>query len=97
MSKIRDAAKGQDCFVRIPGICSHNPEQTVLAHIRMPGLTGMALKSIDLLGAFACDPCHSAVDGRLKTGFSHQELWTMHLEGMARTIDWLVKHGKVSK
>jgi len=95
VSKLTEAARGQNCLIRIPGICSHNPEQTVLAHIRMPGITGTSLKAVDLLGAFACDPCHSAVDGRLKTDFSHQELWTMHLEGMARTIDWLVKHGKV--
>lgn len=46
---LRKAAKGRDCMVRLEGICNHNPETTVLAHIRMPGLSGMGIKADDLL------------------------------------------------
>jgi hypothetical protein len=93
MSKLRDAARGQPCQIRVPGICSFNPEQTVLAHFRMAGLCGTGMKPLDLIGAHACDPCHSAVDGRAKTAFTHDQLRLMHLEGMARTLNALHKRG----
>lgn len=31
---LRDRAKGQDCYLRLPGHCNFNPETVVLAHIR---------------------------------------------------------------
>ena len=31
--KIRNSARGQDCALRIPGVCNFNPETTVLAHV----------------------------------------------------------------
>jgi hypothetical protein len=96
MSNLRDAARGQMCQIRIPGLCSHNPEETVLAHFRMAGVCGMGMKPIDLIGAHACHMCHSAVDGRITTAFTHEQLRLMHLEGMVRTLDALVKQGKLS-
>ena len=91
MSKLRDAARGQECQVRCPGLCSFNAEQTVLAHFRMD--CGVGMKPIDLIGAWACDPCHSAIDGRTKTAFTREQLRLMHLEGMVRTIAALHKRG----
>ena len=87
MSKLRKSAKGQQCMVRVPSICNWNPETTVLAHI---GGAGMALKNNDLFGAFCCSSCHDAIDGRIKTSFTRDELSLMHYEGMKRTQEyWL--------
>lgn len=61
--KLRDSARGQDCTLRIPGVCNGNPETTVLAHIAC-GQKGMGLKSPDNMAVFACSFCHDLLDGR---------------------------------
>ena len=38
MSKLRKSAKGQLCLVRLPGVCNHNAETTVLAHLGGAGM-----------------------------------------------------------
>jgi hypothetical protein len=96
MSKLRDAARGQQCQIRVPGLCSFNPEETVLCHFRMAGICGTGMKPIDLIGAWGCASCHSAVDGRLTTAFTHDQLRLMHLEGMCRTINELNRLGLLS-
>jgi hypothetical protein len=95
VSKLRDAARGQECCVRIPGICNFNKETTVLAHYRLSGTCGTGMKPIDLLGSWACSDCHDAIDGRGKSSFSREVLDLMHLEGMCRTIQALHKQGKL--
>ncbi len=62
--KIRQSANGKDCLVRFPGICNHNPETTVAAHIRIAGLCGVGQKPSDLLTVRACSACHDEMDGR---------------------------------
>lgn len=95
MSKLRDLARGQLCQIRIPGLCSHNPEETVLCHFRMAGICGTGMKPIDLIGAWGCHSCHAAVDGRTNTAFTHEQLRLMHLEGLVRTIHALYNQGKL--
>lgn len=60
--KLRDSARGQECTLRIPGVCNFNPETTVLAHLAC-GQKGMGLKSPDNMAVFACS-CHDLLDGR---------------------------------
>ena len=60
---MRQAARGERCTLRL-GCCNHNPETTVLAHIRMFGWAGMAEKPKDYLAVFACSACHDALDRR---------------------------------
>lgn len=93
MSKLRDIARGQPCMIRIPGLCSYNCEETVLAHFRMD--CGMGMKPLDICGSWACATCHSIVDGQIKSIFSRDELDLMHLQGMYRTINALHKQGKL--
>jgi len=50
MSKLRKSAKGQECLVRIPGICNRRTETVVLAHLNGGG---MGMKASDLHGLFA--------------------------------------------
>ena len=93
---LRKAAKDRGCTVRIPGVCNFNSATTVLAHIRLAGVSGMGMKSPDLLGAWACSACHDEIDGRThKSGLSHDELRLAHYDGMARTIAQLEKEGLV--
>jgi hypothetical protein len=82
-------------MVRLFGICNHDPETTVLAHIRMAGLSGMGLKADDLLGAWACSACHDAIDRRSHTDLDRDFVRLAHLEGMARTIAKLRQEGLV--
>ena len=93
---LRKEARGRGCTVRIPGVCNFNSETVVLAHIRVAGVSGMGLKSPDLLGAWACSACHDEIDGRThKSKLSRDELRLAHYDGMARTIMQLHKEGLV--
>ena len=92
---LRKHAAGQECQIRIPFICNRDPATTVLAHIRLAGVTGTALKAPDLLGAWACSACHDVVDWRAKSDFSPDIIRLYHLEGMARTIAALVREGAI--
>jgi hypothetical protein len=85
---LRKFAKGQDCLIRIPNYCSHNPDETVLAHDSGGGMSG---KVCDLRGAHACYTCHMIVDGHIKTDYSHDEIRLMFLEGMSRTLEKVAK------
>ncbi|OOF39876.1 hypothetical protein BKK49_07050 [Rodentibacter rarus] len=98
MAKInlRKEAKGRECQVRLVGICNHNPETVVLAHVRAAGITGVGQKAPDLLGAWCCSSCHDAIDGRVKTDYVKDELELAHLEGVVRTLAYLIREGKVA-
>ena len=67
MSALRKSARGKTCQVRLHSICNHNPETTVLAHLRLPGTCGTGTKPHDLIGVRACSSCHDAIgDGRME-------------------------------
>lgn len=90
---LRKLARGRDCQVRLPGICNGNPETTVLAHVRLPGLSGMGIKSADLFGAWCCSSCHDAIDRRAHLDLDRDYVRLAHLEGMARTQYALIREG----
>ena len=93
---LRKEAKGRPCMVRLPNVCNFNNDTVVLAHIRLQGVSGMGMKSPDLLGAWACSACHDEIDGRTyKSGLSREDLRLAHYDGMARTIAKLEKEGLV--
>lgn len=83
-------------MVRIPNVCNFNSESTVLAHVRQAGVSGMGLKSPDVLGAWCCSACHDEIDGRShKSPLTREALRLAHLEGMVRTISQLHKEGLI--
>jgi len=90
MSKITKSARNEQCLIRIPGICNHDPSTTVLAHI---GGGGMGFKSPDIEASYCCSSCHDAIDGRIKTEFSRELLDLWHHEGAARTRKILIDKG----
>lgn len=84
-TKARQAAKGRECTIRVPGYCPNNPETVVLCHYRLSGTSGMGMKPDDAQAAFGDEICHAIVDGRIKTEFTYTELRLMHAEGCFRT------------
>jgi len=89
---LRRFARSKPCLARIPGICNFNAETTVLAHARVPGVTGLIVKSNDLAAAHCCSSCHDALDGRTP--------WPEHLgpksdymlAAMVRTIGEVMRY-----
>lgn len=64
MTPIRKAARGQDCTLRIPGVCNGDRDTTVLAHSnRAEDGKGMGIKARDEEGCFSCASCHTWIDG----------------------------------
>ena len=90
---LRQAARGRDCQVRVPSVCSGDPETVVLAHL--PG-AGMGMKMPDILGAWACHSCHQTIDGAVNEyKYSRDFLYLLHLEGVIRTQLILIEEGKI--
>ena len=91
MSKLRELARGRDCQVRLPGCDGGGPsETTILAHIRMAGISGLGFKAPDALGAHCCAICHSYAD-------THHDAETQlaFYKGVIRTIDLLIREGHI--
>lgn len=100
MTNLRDLARGQECQIRIDGVCNHDPATTVLAHYRMAGICGTGQKPPDECGAWACSACHDFVDGRAApNGFDLSAAARYHhAQGVMRTLHKLHQLGyKMSK
>lgn len=80
--KIREAARNQDCQVRLPGVCNFNPETTVFAHLNGGG---MGRKASDLHGCFSCSSCHDWLDGGYTKTTNRDERDFVHLIAMKNT------------
>jgi uncharacterized CHY-type Zn-finger protein len=96
MSALRESARGADCMIRIPGICSFNNEETVLAHVNG---AGMGIKADDTEASFACYPCHCAVDSKptVRHSFTTADIKLMFLQGCVRTRDYWRENGYINK
>lgn len=77
-------------MIRIPGVCNHNWETTVLCHLNGGGA---GMKHPDYLGAFGCSACHDVVDGRRQVDASRDLVMLWHYQGIARTQRWWVENG----
>ena len=80
-------------MIRLAGICNHNSETTVLAHVRLAGVSGIGIKADDALGSWSCSACHDAVDRRSHTDLERDYVRLAHLEGVIRTIAVLRREG----
>ena len=90
--RLRALARDRDCQIRLPGVCNGNRESVVLAHIRLPGVSGFGIKAPDLIGAWACSACHTYVD-------THKDDKTKvsFYEGFIRTLYALIEEGEVGE
>lgn len=92
MSKLRESAKGQECLVRVPGVCNFNQETTILAHING---AGVGIKNHDLFGSHCCFACHTWLDGGYSKDHTRDYRDLLHLQGMMRTQQYWLKHGYI--
>lgn len=101
---LRKEAKGQQCCVRLPGICNGNNETVVLAHLNNKRLFGMGIgqKVPDMFGSRCCSACHDVIDGRTRPPldedgccYTRDEIKIMFYEGVFRTQNILLKEGKI--
>ncbi|HEJ3062520.1 DUF1364 family protein [Pseudomonas aeruginosa] len=88
---VRDSARGEECTLQIAGVCNHNWDTTVFAHLPDES-KGMGTKADDLSGCYACHACHDALDARRKNPLQAEEReWYMR-RAMVRT--WRRLHDK---
>ena len=92
-TKITKSARGEDCQIRIDGICNFNTETTVLCHLNGGGA---GMKHNDIHAAYGCSCCHDVIDGRRKTGFSKDEIKLMFYDGIIRTQLLLIDKGLIN-
>ncbi|CAK1923863.1 DUF1364 domain-containing protein [Vibrio crassostreae] len=71
-TKIRNSAKGQDCTLRLVGVCNFNSETTILAHVGYGG--GWATKCGDNMAVYACSDCHSEIDRKGRGEYADDKL-----------------------
>lgn len=88
MTKLRRLARDQHCMVRLPGVCNRDSATTVLAHLRLAGLSGLGFKCPDALAAWTCAACHQYCDTH------HDDVTKVAFyEGIFRTQAKLLKEG----
>ena len=61
---IRKSARGQSCTLRVPGVCTGDPNTTVACHVQAPGMGIMSGKQSDLHVIHGCSACHAVLDCR---------------------------------
>lgn len=65
------SAKGQECTLRLPGVCNHDPSTVVLCHLpgsKRTGSKGTGQKGHDTHAVYGCRACHDYIDGRQRRG-----------------------------
>jgi hypothetical protein len=85
---LRKLAKGKPCFMRLEG-CTHDTEQTVLAHIRRGNVAGIGQKPVDVFAIPMCDACHGRFDGRTRTSLTRPELDAEALRALGQWLTYL--------
>lgn len=92
MSALTDYAKGKECLIRIPEVCSFNDEQTVPCHVPLMDYHGTGMKMEDWFYAFGCHNCHDACDRRRYMHLDRGFVRICLLEGMIRTHAYILEH-----
>ncbi len=86
---LRAFARGKPCYLRLVG-CTHDTEQTVLAHIRRGNIAGVGQKPCDAAAFPCCDHCHGIYDGRYKAhGYTRIELDAEALRALCQWLAYL--------
>ena len=98
MSKIRESARGEECMVRIPGVCKFDPEYTIWSHAPfMSGGKGRSIKAHDLCGAYACTACDAVIDRQAKppAGMTREQVELDWFHGHLRSLVRLAEKGLI--
>ncbi len=89
--KYRDAARGQDCTLRLPG-CTNNTETVILAH---HGGAGMGNKNSDHDSCDCCFLCHQKLDRPDLWPFSPEEMEAEFQRARLETIVNRIERGVI--
>ena len=89
--KVRNSARGEDCTLRFYQVCNHNPETVVYAHVG--GAGGVGMKCGDNMGVYACESCHSLIDGRIKHPEGNYDFSSDILRALEETQQKLIDKG----
>jgi putative nuclease YbcO-like protein len=87
-ARIRESARGEECQVRLVGVCKGGTEHTIWSHARWGAQLGDAgrsgaRKALDVCGAYACTACDAAYDGQKQVvGMKRHEI----------DLDWCLGH-----
>ena len=93
-TKITRSARGEDCQVRLEGICSFDPEKTIWSHARWGSAgRGKSIKALDLCGAYCCVNCDAAFDGQAKTELTREQIDADWCQGHFRSLVILEQKG----
>lgn len=84
--KYLSGSRGQQCTLRIPGVCNNDPATVVPAHIR-DRHKGGGTKASDISIANACSHCHAKFDGQLGAPLSEAEWLFYALRGLQETLE----------
>lgn len=92
--KLLDLAHGQECTIRIPGVCTNDPQTVVAAHSNWyEHGKGGAMKAHDCFTAWACAACHREIDqGK---DLSYEEKKSYWQRGFEQTLLALFERGLV--
>lgn len=96
MTPIRRSARGEECTIRLPGVCNFNPETTVLCHSNLlEDGKGKGIKAPDHKAAYGCSACHDVVDGRAPrpADMSRELMLSLFSEAVAHTNRILKRKG----
>jgi hypothetical protein len=76
MTPIRRAACGEECTLRIGGVCNYDPATSVWCHSnRLEHGKGMGTKAHDIFGCIGCSACHAFYDGGyVRAGWTRAEV-----------------------
>jgi hypothetical protein len=89
--KITESARGEDCTVRLPGICNFNPETVVFAHLNGVRF-GHGVGKKTKWGCYACSDCHRELD-RQTMKLEKDFVKLAHYEATIETLNKLVEKG----
>ncbi|NUZ10033.1 DUF1364 family protein [Pseudoalteromonas sp. McH1-7] len=90
--KLRESARGQECQVRVPGICRNRTDTVVLAHVAKG--SGVGQKCDDIHAAFCCFECHQEID-RVTRITPKEYADQCAYEGMIRTQSIWLQQGLI--
>lgn len=99
MSRITDSARGEECQVRIPDVCTHDPATVIWSHARWGAAgRGRSIKALDIAGAYACTACDAVYDGQRKPpkGMTRADVDADWCQGHFRSLVILSKKGLVT-
>lgn len=82
---IRNSAKGEECTLRIAGVCNYDKDTTVLCHVQTEGGKMGGKEDDEASAVYGCSACHDAMDGRVRCFEFANNKWFYIARALVRT------------